>query len=54
MLCKVGVEFAIIVLDTIGAVGPVRSHDDAIFLRRRNGEVCDQASPWKNRGGKEW
>jgi hypothetical protein len=26
MLCKVGVEFAIIVLDTIGAVGPVRSH----------------------------
>jgi hypothetical protein len=31
MLCKVGVEFAIIVLDTISAVGFVRSHDDAIF-----------------------
>ena len=30
MLCKVGVEFAIVVLDAIGAIGPVRSHDDSI------------------------
>lgn len=53
MLCKVGVEFAIVVLDTIGPVGPVRSHDDAIFLRRGNGEACDQVSFWKNREDKE-
>jgi len=32
MLCEVGVEFAVIVLDTIGAVGTVRSHDDIVFI----------------------
>jgi len=32
VLCKVGVVFAVIALGTIGAIGTVRSHDDAIFL----------------------
>lgn len=31
VLCKVGVEFAVIVLDTIGAVGTVGSHGDVAF-----------------------
>jgi hypothetical protein len=32
MLCELGVVFAVIVHDIIGAVGSVSSHDDVIFL----------------------
>lgn len=39
MLCEVGVVFAVIVLDTIGAVGTVTSHDDVIFLWCGNEEA---------------
>jgi hypothetical protein len=31
MFCKVGVVFAVVVLDTVGAVGAVRSHDDVSY-----------------------
>jgi hypothetical protein len=50
VLCKVGVEFAVIVLDTIGTVG---SHGDIAFLRRGNEEGCYQASFWENCESKE-
>ena len=32
MLCEVGVEFALVVFDTIAAVGTVSSHDDIIYF----------------------
>jgi hypothetical protein len=32
MLCKVGVEFAVVVSDTLAAVGTVSSHDDIIYF----------------------
>jgi hypothetical protein len=53
VLCKVGVEFAVIVLDTIGAVGTVGSHSDIAFLRRGNEEGCYQAAFWENCENKE-
>jgi len=43
VLCKVGVEFAAIVLHTIGAaVGTVGSHDYVIFLWLGDEEGCCQ------------
>jgi hypothetical protein len=32
MLCEVGVEFAVVVSDTLAAVGTVSSHDDIIYF----------------------
>jgi hypothetical protein len=52
-LCKVGIEFAVIVLDTIGAIGTVGSHGDIAFLRRGSEEGCYQASFWENCESKE-
>jgi hypothetical protein len=33
MLCEVRVVFAVVVLDTVGAVGAVCSHNNVIFLK---------------------
>ena len=53
MLCEVRVEFAVVVLDTTGAVAVVRSHDDVIFLWCENGDGCFQVSFLRHSENKE-
>ena len=47
MLCKVGVEFAGIIFDAIGAVGTIRSHDNVMFLLRGSEEGCCRDRFWR-------